>query len=136
MLPKEITYTDFNGEEKKETFYFNLTESEIARMHLASTAGLDTMIQRIVESDDRQKILDTFEEIILMSYGERSIDGRYFKKEDSIRGKYADDFKASGAYDALFMELITDEKAAANFINGILPTKMKEGSNQNHPALK
>jgi len=136
MLPKEITYTDFNGEEKKETFYFNLTESEIARMHLGTSVGLDVMLQRIVEADDRQKILDTFEEIILMSYGERSIDGKYFKKEDSIRGKYADDFKASGAYDALFMELISDETAAAKFINGILPTKMREAANQNHPALK
>lgn len=137
MLPKKITYTDFNGEERTETFYFNLTEAEIAHMHLASDAGLDKKIQRIVDADNHEKIVDAFEEIILLSYGERSEDGRLFKKEDSIRGKYVDDFKASGAYNALYMELVTDEKAAAEFINGILPAKIREGNtNQNHPALK
>lgn len=139
MLPKEITYTDFNGEEKKETFYFNLTEAELAKMQLSSTASLDVMIKNLIETDDREKIVEIFDKIILMSYGERSIDGKYFKKEDSIRGKYADDFKASGAYNALFMELVTDTNAVTDFINGILPAKLKEmnaANAENHPALK
>lgn len=139
MLPKKITYTDFNGEEKTETFYFNLTEAELAKMQLSSTASLDVMIKNLIETDDREKIVEIFDKIILMSYGERSIDGKYFKKEDSIRGRYADDFKASGAYNALFMELVTDTNAVTDFINGILPTKLKEmnaANAENHPALK
>ena len=139
MLPKKITYTDFNGEEKTETFYFNLTEAELAKMQLSSIASLDVMIKNLIETDDREKIVEIFDKFILMSYGERSIDGKYFKKEDSIRGRYADDFKASGAYNALFMELVTDTKAVTDFINGILPAKLKEmnASNaENHPALK
>lgn len=139
MLPKKITYTDFNGEEKTETFYFNLTEAELAKMQLSSTASLDVMIKNLIETDDREKIVEIFDKIILMSYGERSIDGKYFKKEDSIRGRYADDFKASGAYNALFMELVTDTNAVTDFINGILPAKLKEmnaANAKNHPALK
>ena len=62
-----------------------------------------------------------FKDIILMSYGEKSFDGKRFVKRDEIR----DGFAQTEAYSNLFMELITDDKAAAEFINGILPSDLQ-----------
>lgn len=61
--------------------------------------------------------MKTFEEIILTAYGEKSDDGRRFVKSDEL----SQAFKETEAYSELFMELLTDDKAAAAFINGILP---------------
>ena len=32
MLKKTITYNDYNGAERTEDFYFNLTEAEVVEM--------------------------------------------------------------------------------------------------------
>ena len=36
MLKKTITYTDYNGSERTEDFYFNLSKAEIMEMELSS----------------------------------------------------------------------------------------------------
>ena len=40
MLKKTINYTDYNGNERTEDFYFNLTEAEILEMEMSKTGGL------------------------------------------------------------------------------------------------
>lgn len=40
MYKKTITYLDYNGEEIKEDFYFNLTKAEILEMQLEKEGGL------------------------------------------------------------------------------------------------
>ena len=40
MLKKTITYTDYNGVERTEDFYFNLTRAELMEMHSSSSAFL------------------------------------------------------------------------------------------------
>ena len=35
MLKKEITYIDFDGNNRTEVFYFNLTKAEVAEMELS-----------------------------------------------------------------------------------------------------
>ena len=39
--------------------------------------------------------------------------------------KLADRFAQTDAYSELFMELVTDAEAAANFVNGIIPDDLK-----------
>lgn len=121
MLKKTITYTDYNGVERTEDHYFNLTEAEIMEMELSITGGLAEMIQRIVAAQDAPAIIKTFKELILKAYGEKSPDGRRFVKED-VNGyplyKY---FEQTEAYSKLFMELSTNDKAAADFVNGVIP---------------
>lgn len=122
MYKKTITYTDYYGTERTEDFYFNLTKAEILKMDLSESGGLERYIRRLMAEQDSKKIVQIFEEIILMSYGVKSADGKYFMKEDPIdHHRYSDEFKQTEAYSDLFTKLATDADAAAEFINGISP---------------
>ena len=117
MLKKTITYTDYNGNERIEDFYFNLSKAEIMEMEMSTTGGLTEMIQKIVAAQDAPAIIKVFKELILKAYGEKSPDGKRFIKSDEISTA----FSQTEAYSQLFMELATDADAAAKFVNGIVP---------------
>lgn len=117
MLKKTITYKDFDGNERTEDFYFNLTKAEVMEMELGVTGGMTQMLQKIIEKQDSKQIIEIFKEIILKSYGEKSPDGKRFVKNQELR----DAFEQTNAYSELFMELATNADAATAFVNGILP---------------
>lgn len=131
MLKKKITYTDYNGVERSEDFYFNLTEAEITEMEMSTTGGFTGMIQRIVDAQDMPSIIKVFKEIILKAYGEKSADGRRFVKSEEL----SNEFSQTEAYSQLFMELATDAEAASAFINAIVPDKRK-AANSFAPVAK
>ncbi len=122
MLAKTITYTDFNDNERTETFYFNLTKAEITKLELSVNGGYSELLKRVSESNDAPLIRDTFEKFIIDSYGEKSPDGREFYKSEEITKR----FMATEAYSVLFMELCSDAKAAADFIKAVIPKKVAE----------
>lgn len=126
MLKKEITYVDYNDTKRTETFYFNLSKAELAEMQLSANGGLETYIKNIVEAKDGASMVQIFKDLILKSYGEKSPDGKRFVKTKDI----SDGFAQTEAYSQLFMELITDDKAAADFINGIMPKDIQEELNK------
>lgn len=117
MLKKTIKFTDFDGIEREETFYFNLTKAEVAEMELSEKGGLGKLLEKIVAEKDNGKILDYFKDFIKRSYGEKSLDGRKFMKSPEILA----DFMATEAYSVLFMELAENPDAAAKFVNAIIP---------------
>ena len=119
MLKLSRTYIDFNNMSRTEDFYFNLTEAEVTEMELSVDGGLVEMINRITAAKDGKQIIALFKDIVLRAYGEKSADGRRFVKNQEIR----DAFAQTQAYSDLFMELATDAKKAAEFVNGIGPTK-------------
>ena len=121
MLKKTIKYTNYNGVELTEDFYFNLTKAEIMEMELGTSGGLAEMINRIVAAQDAPAIITVFKDLILKAYGEKSADGKYFRKSKEI----SEAFAQTEAYSILFMELATDADAAAKFINGIVPAQDK-----------
>lgn len=121
MLKKTITYTDYNGAERKEDFYFNLTKAEIMEMEMSISGGLTEMINRIVAAQDAPAIVKIFKELILKAYGEKSADGRRFMKVDENGVPLSINFSQTEAYSQLFMELATDADAASAFVNGIVP---------------
>lgn len=117
MLKEVIHYTDFDGNERTDTCYFNLTKAECMEMELTTPGGLKETLERIVAERDNKKIVDIFKEIIFKSYGHKSPDGKHFYKSPEISA----DFAATEAYSELFMKLATDSDAASRFINGIIP---------------
>lgn len=121
MLKKTIAYTDYNGVTREEDFYFNLNEAEIMEMELSTSGGLAEMITRIVAAKDAPAIVKIFKDLVLKAYGEKSLDGKHFLKEDENGRPLSDKFKQTEAYSILFMELATDADAAAKFVNGIVP---------------
>lgn len=122
MLKKTITYTDYNGLERTEDFYFNLSKAEIMEMEMSTTGGFAEMLQKIVAAQDAPAIIKVFKDITLKAYGEKSADGKRFIKSDELR----EAFSQTEAYSQLFMELATDADAASNFIKAIIPADLEK----------
>lgn len=125
MLKKTITYKDYNGLERTENFYFNLTETEIMEMEVGTAGGLAEMITRVVEAKDAPAIMKTFKDLLLKAYGEKSLDGKRFEKKN---GQLAEAFAETEAYSILFMELVTDAEKASEFVNGIVPAHLQQNA--------
>lgn len=122
MFKKTITCENFNGVVTTEDYYFNLTESEIIEMQLGTAGGLDQQISHIVAGMDMPNIVKFFKDFVLRSYGVKSPDGKRFIKNDEIR----EAFSQTNAYNKLFMELAFDDKAASDFINGVIPKDVSD----------
>lgn len=122
MLHKEIEYTDYDGNKVKETFSFNLNNAELLKMQLSTSGGVETMISTLIKNRDGKKIMDTIEAMILMSYGEKSSDGKRFIKSKEL----SEAFKQTEAYSELFCELCTDSKKTAEFFNAVVPPEVAE----------
>lgn len=117
MVKKTITYTDYNGVERKEDFYFNFKKSEILEMEMGTQGGLAEKIQRIIDSKDQVEIISLFKDLVLKAYGVKSDDGKRFIKSPEL----AKEFTETEAYSEIFMELAMDADAAAAFVRGIIP---------------
>ena len=117
MLKKTIKYTDYNGVERTEDFYFNLSKAEIMEMQLTTVGGLDAYLKKIISAQDMPTLMRIFKDLILKSYGVKSDDGRRFIKNEKLR----EEFEQTEAYSILYMELSTDSESAAAFVNGIIP---------------
>jgi hypothetical protein len=126
MYVKNMTYKDFNDEERNEDFYFNLTKAEITEMELSTEGGLGATIERITKAKDTPAIIKIFKELILKSYGVKSPDGKRFIKSPEL----SEEFAQTNAYSDLFVALASDSKEAAAFVNGIMPADVKESVGQ------
>lgn len=127
MLRRPIKYTDFNGNEREEDFYFNLTKAEIMEMELGVDGGLSEVLRKMVNTQDVKNIVKYFKSIVLQAYGEKSNDGkRFIKIDNGIR--LAEVFVETEAYSNLFIELLGDPDKMADFINSLVPADLAEKS--------
>ena len=122
MLKKTIKYTDYDDNERTEDFYFNLSKAEVAEMEMTSEGGFAKMLHKIVNTNDSKRLIEIFKDLILKSYGEKSLDGKRFIKNQELR----DSFAQTEAYTELFMELASNAQLAAEFVNGIIPASLKD----------
>ena len=122
MLKETIKYTDYNGVERTEDFWFHLSKAELMEWEMGTTGGLTEMIKRIVDAQDAPAIIKIFKELVLKAYGQKSPDGKRFIKSDEL----ATEFSQTEAYSQLFMDLATDADKAAAFVNGIMPSDVAE----------
>lgn len=122
MYRDHRTYIDFNGVERTEDFYFNLSKAEIADMELSTTGGIKDMVNKILEAKDQAKLVSLFKDLIRMAYGVKSEDGRNFIKNDKVR----EDYFSTNAYSDLYMELATNDQFASQFFEAILPVTAED----------
>ena len=122
MLKKTITYTDYDGNERTEDLYFNLSKAELMELEMSVDGGWAERMQKIVDAKDLPTLSRIFKDIILKSYGEKSADGRRFIKSERL----SEAFAQTEAYSELFMELATNSDSATAFVNGILPANIQE----------
>lgn len=120
MIKKTVTYIDYNGVERTEDFYFNLSKAEVAEMELSVEGGFSKMLEKLIASKDNVQIVNIFKEMVLKAYGEKSPDGKRFIKSKEL----AEAFSQTEAYSEIFIELALNEEAAAAFVNGIMPANL------------
>lgn len=126
MIKKTVTYKDFDGNERTEDFYFHLTEQELTEWELSIDGGLSGVLKRITQSTDTRKIMEIFKELLIRSYGVKTSDGRGFIKNKEV----LDNFTCTQAFSDLYMELATNDKAASEFVNGVIPEHLMREANK------
>lgn len=125
MLIKTITYTDYNGVERTETFYFNLSQAELIEMQLGGKDGLySDKLQKMIDNRDTAAIINTIKELVLKSYGEKTDDGKRLVKSPEI----SEAFTQTEAYSQLITELLSDDAKSSEFILGIMPQGLREAA--------
>ena len=80
MHKETITYVDFNGTERTEDHYFNLSKTEITELEVSMPGGLAEYLMGIVNAKNVPEIMASFKKIILSAYGIKSADGRRLEK--------------------------------------------------------
>ena len=127
MLKHSITFTDYDGNEVTEVHHFNISDTELVELEVEYENGLGAALQRIVETNDRKRLIAEFKKIILLAYGIR--EGNRFIKTDELR----DQFTQTAAYNALFMQLAMDDQKAGDFINAVIPAHLNAAADQDKP---
>lgn len=120
MLKKTITYTDYDGMERTEDFWFNLSKTELTKLDAELPGGVLGVLRKIIDKKDRKALVDFIETLILRSYGEKTLDGKRFVKTPEM----AEEFMQTPAYDELFMSILSDTDSQTSFINGVIPQSM------------
>lgn len=130
MLKKTVTYTDFNGTERTEDIYFNLTNSELIALQASMPGGFESAINALIAAQDIPALFDIFKKFVLSSYGEKSVDGKRFIKSKEL----SEEFEQTAAFDAIFSEFIKDPNAFTQFLTGIVPAEV--AAQMNSPEVK
>ena len=125
MLKKTMTYKDYNNVERTEDFYFALNKAELTMMDFSHPGGLQQYIKEITDAKDTAALILLFKDLLMLSYGEKSADGKKFMKKDSFGNPLNLNFEASPVYEELFMLFGTNADAASEFIQGIIPSDIK-----------
>ena len=112
MIKKTAVYTDFNGNERTEDCYFHFSEPEILDLETSEEGGFFTKtVNDIINAKDGLRLSVLMKDLMLKAYGVKSPDGKRFIKSEEI----------SKEFSTLFMELITNDKSAADFVNLLVP---------------
>ena len=131
MLKKTVTYRDYDNNERTETLWFNMNRFELTEFAaelpddlFKSLSGANNMetVSCIANEMGSKGVIDFIKNLVLKSYGEKSDDGRRFKKSPEL----SEEFSQTIAFDTFMSELLSDDNAAANFVNSIIPADMAE----------
>lgn len=122
MLKKTYTYKDYNEVERTETFYFHFTEAEILDMEMSAEGGFAERVQRIIDAKDQAALMRLIKKFVIDAYGVKSDDGKRFIKNDEVKTAFLE----CPAFSDIFMDMVTNDELAAEFVNGVIPDTMKK----------
>lgn len=149
MISKTIEYVDYNGESRKEKFYFNMSKAELLKENFRFEGGMENYLKKLVNpikkaveetampegqegvdimsvapSDKVYSLFEWIEWLIDASYGVKTPDGRFVKSPEEL-----EKFKSSEAYSELLTCLVLNPEYANEFTNGIFSTINESTSN-------
>lgn len=118
MIAKTLKYHDLDGDEREDTFYFSLNETQFAKLNGQFPGGLEAYTAKVAKdknADEMYRIIDT---IVSSAYGERV--GSGFTKKAPNGQNLSDFFVNTEAYDVLMSELLSGENNLINFLTACL----------------
>jgi hypothetical protein len=130
MVKKTVKNVDFDGNEGTEDFYFHLTEQELSEWELSVDGGLSTVLRKIIKSKDEKALIEIYKDLLTRSYGVKTQDGRSFVKNQEA----LDNFIYTQAFSDIYMELATNDKAASEFVNGVIPASVMAKAKEEEEA--
>ena len=117
MFKHTVKYVDFDGNNREEDLYFHLSPAEMTQFEYSVKGGMRNLLEKAIKDQDGPTLMKFFVRIVEMAYGRKTNDGRRFEKSREIY----DDFAQTNAYNALFMELVTDENFTKKFVDAVFP---------------
>lgn len=139
MYKKTITYKDFEEKERIEDLYFNLTKSELIDFALdlpdnvsgsisgeAENIDETKAVTKIMSAFNSKSIFKFLKDLILKSYGVRKDEGRRFAKTDENGNPLYLEFAETMAFETILDEFMSDDMAAAEFVNAVIPSSIAD----------
>lgn len=133
MINKIINYTDFNGDECTDEYYFNLSKAEIFSLDFdyASEGGFVAHLLNVAKSGDPKGLWNLIKGMVDKSVGKRSADGKRFIKSKEI----LEEFRSTEGYGELLIELVTDSEKLNEFVTGIVDKALQDAKKANGGVL-
>lgn len=131
MYKHTVTYTDFNGDERKEDLLFHLSVLEVTRFEAKYGASIEDYASSLSVNSDANKLIEFLEDLILTAHGKKSPDGRTFIKNPALR----EEFSNSIAYAQLFEEILKNPDLAKRMGEGIAERPQKKAANTVAPTV-
>lgn len=139
MYKKTITYKDFDEKERIEDLYFNLTKTELIEFALdlpdnvsgtmtdqTEVTDEDKALTKVMSAFTSKSIFKFLKDLIFKAYGVKKDEGRRFAKVDENGRPLYIEFAETLAFEAIMDEFLTDDKAAAEFVNAIIPSSIAD----------
>lgn len=117
MYKKVIEFEGFDGQLETQEHYFHVSKLEATKINAKYGGNIQQYMTNLIEEGDTLQILEFIEEFILAAHGVRSEDGLRFIKNEDTRTE----FSQSLAFEALIVELLTDEEAINEFTTKVIP---------------
>lgn len=116
MITKTITYEDYDGNPVTDTFCFNLNRAELFRLNMKYDGDFEAHAKKVVASKNTNDIFSLFEELIRLSVGIKSADGKRFVKTADECSAFFD----SEAYAEFLYELINNPDSVTAFVDNLV----------------
>ena len=131
MLKRTITYTNIDDQQVTEDFYFNLSKAELAEMELSKPGGFEAWVKSLMQTNDGGVIIAAFKDLVAMTVGERTQDGKFIKSENFKRA-----FMSSEPYSIIFMEFLENPNSVGEFLKATLPQDLVQKLREEQTAQK
>lgn len=126
MFSDTITYKDFDGNDRTETLYFNISPSEAMELEIKYPGGYANKLQRDLDRGDNAAVMQDMIDFVKLSYGVKSDDGRKFVKSMDIY----EDFVSTNAYEEFLQKFLVEPDYALKFIVSTFPKNGVEMSEE------
>ena len=138
MIKMNVSAETFDGDMVTETLWFHMNKVDLIELQQSEPGGFTDTLQAFMSRKsedwtmaDKFKLFDFFRTMVDKAYGERSSDGKRFRKSPEILAN----FKDSIFYDEFVLSLLEDEEKSIKFFNGVMPKALIEQAKKERPDV-